>query len=70
LTFVSYQDELKQIWRDNIAATKSAVLTDEVEEKNVSDSVLVCVRNQSIIKVPEWKNSSYSSKRRSKTGDA
>jgi hypothetical protein len=70
LTFVSYQDELKQIWRDNIAATKSAVLTDEVEEKNVSDSVLVCVRNQSIIKVREWKNSSYSSKRRSKTGDA
>jgi hypothetical protein len=45
LTFVSYQDELKQIWRDNFAATKSAVLTEEVEEANASDSVLMCVRN-------------------------
>ena len=69
MTFVSYQDELKQMWIDNVAATKSAVLTDQVEETNVSDSVSVCVRNQSIIKVPEWKNSSYNSKR-SKTGGA
>ena len=43
MTFVSYQDELKEIWRDNIAATKSAVLKGE--EEDVSDSIEVCVRN-------------------------
>jgi hypothetical protein len=45
LTFVSYQDELKEIWRDNVAATKSAVLEVQGEEADVSDSILICVRN-------------------------
>jgi hypothetical protein len=27
--FVSYQEELKQIWSDNVAATKSKVLEDK-----------------------------------------
>jgi hypothetical protein len=43
LTFVSYQNELKEIWRNNVAATKSTVLNDG--EVDISDSVVVCIRN-------------------------
>lgn len=43
MTFLSYQDELREIWRDNIAATKSAVLKDE--EVDISDSIAVCIKN-------------------------
>jgi hypothetical protein len=43
LTFVSYQVELKEIWRNNVAATKSSVLSDE--EADISDSIAVCIRN-------------------------
>jgi hypothetical protein len=43
LTFLSYQDELKQIWRNNVAATKSTVLKDE--EVDISDSIAICIRN-------------------------
>jgi len=43
LTFVSYQDELKEIWRDNVATTKSAVLNGE--DADISDSIAICVRN-------------------------
>ncbi|HJT48214.1 MAG TPA: hypothetical protein VJ729_08510 [Nitrososphaeraceae archaeon] len=42
MKFVSYQDELKKIWRDNVAATKSAVLEGETD---VRGSIAACARN-------------------------
>ena len=53
MTFLSYQDELKQIWRENVAARKSAVLKGE--EVEVSDSIDVILydddkRNEEIRK--------------------
>lgn len=53
--FVTYQDELKEIWRDNVTFTKSLVLFQEEHGNgDVEASEHCCHYHQFIAKFPEW----------------
>jgi hypothetical protein len=56
-SFVSYQDELKRIWSDNVAFTKSLILFQEKEENGTIEHY----HHQLIAKIPKWNNSSSGS---------
>jgi hypothetical protein len=43
MAFVSYEEELAQIWHDNLRDTKSRVLVDG---ENLDYSILLCIKNQ------------------------
>jgi hypothetical protein len=53
-SFLSYQDELKQIWRDNLAVTKSLVLFQEEYDDGDGNG-----GTNIIAKIPEWNSSIY-----------
>ena len=64
MTLVSYQDELKEIWRDNITATKSLVLKQEQEQNRDGvdgTSERYYFHHKFITKVHEWNNNSSGS---------
>jgi hypothetical protein len=58
LTFITYQDELREIWRDNITATKSLVLFQLQDGYGDGDDHVTNEHyyhhRQFITKIPQW----------------